>query len=76
MERDNFKNGTKTLTNEVARIKKALEELKNKLTLTEKDLCKIATKKLRLSEEVARGEGAMAEELAMVMQYERDLKVR
>lgn len=46
------------------------------LTDLEKQVCELANTRLRLNEESAKGEAALAQELCKAAQYDRDLKVR
>ncbi|KAJ8734038.1 hypothetical protein PYW07_014589 [Mythimna separata] len=73
-ERKTCKANCKSKTSALARRKEDAETLKKKLNEVENKVYTLATKKLQVSEEAARTEAALAEELAMVMQYERDLK--
>ncbi|KAJ8734779.1 hypothetical protein PYW08_014029 [Mythimna loreyi] len=72
-ERNVTKVGVKAMAEDLTKKKEGADLAKQKLTDLEKLVIDLAATKLRLSEEAAKGEAAVAEELARVLQYERDL---
>ncbi|XP_047534615.1 uncharacterized protein LOC125069235 [Vanessa atalanta] len=75
-ERNGYKNACTDLAKNVKDLALVAEEDRDKLTLVEKDLCDRACVRLRLSEEAARGDSALAEQLCKAAQMDRDLQFK
>ncbi|XP_050352389.1 uncharacterized protein LOC126774816 [Nymphalis io] len=75
-ERNGYKSVCTELAKNVKELAQVAEEERDSLTLVEKDLCERACVRLRLSEEAARGDSALAEQLCKASQMDRDLQFK
>lgn len=74
-ERNGYKGACTKLAEKLKERGEAVEKERTCLTLIEKDLCDRACVRLRLSEETARGDTALAEEICRANQMDRDRQV-
>ncbi|XP_022829083.1 uncharacterized protein LOC111358254 isoform X2 [Spodoptera litura] len=72
-ERNEFKINCNKLVTDLKERGDIVESMRGNLSSVEKDICEKACMKLKLSEEAAKGEAALAEEQCKAAQYERDL---
>ncbi|XP_046974021.1 uncharacterized protein LOC124540463 [Vanessa cardui] len=75
-ERNGYKNACVELAKNVKDLALVAEEDRDKLTLVERDLCNLACVRLQLSEEAARGDSALAEQLCKAAQMDRELQFK
>lgn len=74
-ERNNYKNACTSLIDILKEHGDIAEKERARLTTVEKELCERACTRLQLSEESARHDAALAEQLCRTTQLDRDLLV-
>ncbi|XP_072936271.1 uncharacterized protein [Epargyreus clarus] len=75
-DRNAYKNACTTLAQQLSKRGEIVETDRAKLTKVEKEVCELACTRLRLSEESAKGDAAVAEQHCKAVQLDRDLQFK